>query len=134
MKVGGGEHDVLTAFFEVCGQFTACGRFSGTLKAAHHDDGGAGLDVHDVGIDRPHQVDEMIVDDLDHLLAGLQGGEYLGADGLFHDVIAEFFDNIVVHIGFEKGRADFLHGLADVGFRDFAATGEVSEDIGEFVS
>jgi hypothetical protein len=77
LQVGGGDHDVLAALAQVCRELAAGGGLAGALQAAHHDDGGAGIDDHDVAFARrlraAHQVDELSVDDADHLLAGLEG-------------------------------------------------------------
>ncbi len=80
-----------------------------------------------------HEADEFIVDDLDHLLAGLYGGEHFGADGFLCDFGDEAVDDIIVDVGFEQGGADFLHCVADIGFGDFAFAGEVSEEGAESV-
>ena len=62
------------------------GRFAGALQAAHHEHGDfvRALEVERV-VDRAHQVDELLVDDADDLLARVEGLEHLLADGLLGD-------------------------------------------------
>ena len=57
------------------------GRLALALEAAQHEDGGAVLGEADAGIDRPHEGDEFVVDDLDDLLAGVDGAQHGLADG-----------------------------------------------------
>jgi hypothetical protein len=153
LQVGGDEEGIFAFGFQVEGELAAGGGFAGALEAAHHEDGGAGGDEHDawggtgeahaaarcfaaglgdVGVGA-HEADEFVVDDFDHLLARLDGGEHDGADGLFGDFCDELVDDVVVDVGFEEGGAHLFHGVADVGFGDFSLAGEVAEEGAEFI-
>jgi hypothetical protein len=145
LQVGGDEEGVFAFGFEVKGELADGGGFSGTLEAAEHEDGGAGGNVEDargggdgvavfIKLDIvAHEADELVVDDFDHLLAGLDGGEDFGTDGFLGDVGDKGVDDVVVDVGFEEGGADFLHGFADIGFGDFAFAGKVAEEGSEAV-
>ena len=51
-------------------------------------------------------VDQLVVDDLDDLLAGLDPVEHVGADRLLADVGHEVLDDLEVDVGLEQGEAD----------------------------
>ena len=53
--------------------------------------------------------------------------------GFLDDVLDELVDDFEIHIRFEQGRADVLHGLADVFLADPAAAGKGAEHAAEFV-
>ena len=73
------------------------------------------------------EVDELVVDDLDDLLAGGQAREDVPADGLLADARDEVLDDLEVDVGFEQGEPDFAHRGIDVGLADPAAAGQVAE-------
>ena len=80
----------------------------------------------------PRRADELVVDDLDDLLGGAEGGGDLGAHGLDADVLDEGVDDGEVDVGLEEGEADLLHGLGDVFFSDGALAAEGFEGTLEF--
>jgi len=122
------EHDGAAALFEVGGELAAGGGFAGALQAAHHDDGRAGLDEIDIRVHRPHQVDQLVINDLDHHLAGLEALDDLLPLGLFQHALGEILDDLEIDVGFEQGRAHIAHGIADILFRYAAASGKTAED------
>ncbi len=140
LQIGGDEEGIFALGFEVLGEFPAGSGFAGALEATEHDDGrrggdeeaagggGAGIAVFVEDDIFSHQLNESVVDNLDHLLAGLDGRENFGADGFLGDFGDEGVDDIEVDIGFEEGGADFLHGVAHVGFGDFSFAGEVAKE------
>ena len=79
------------------------------------------------------QLDQLVVDDLDHLLAGLDGLEHRGPGGLLGHLFAEGLGHFVVHVGFEQGLADLLHRLADVGFGNGGLARELPQGAFELV-
>ena len=82
-------------------------------------------------IDGAHEGDQLVVDDFDHELIGLEGFDDLLADGFFFDDVAEFGGDFDVDVGFEEGGSDGAHGLGDVFFADLSASAEVAEDFAE---
>ena len=65
------------------------GRLSRALKADHHDDGGRnGAELEPFAPLAEHG-GELVVDDLDELLAGRDGAELRDADGLLLDALEE---------------------------------------------
>ena len=79
-------------------ELAAGGGFARPLQAAHHDDRRPRRDEVDVRIHRPHQVDQLVVDDLDHQLARLKALDDLLAEGFGDDVIGEVVDDFEIHI------------------------------------
>ena len=79
LKVGGTQHRVAASLFQVGGELAARGCLARTLQTAHHHDRRAGVDLHQVCVDRAHQVDQFVVDDLDHQLRGLEARKHLRA-------------------------------------------------------
>src|SRR6185295_1872310 len=47
LQVGGNQQGIFAFAFEPEGEFAAGSGFAGALEAAHHEDGGSGLDEHD---------------------------------------------------------------------------------------
>ncbi len=120
LEVGGAEHDAPALFLEEGRQFAAGGRFARALQPAHHDDGGAGRDLEDARVLRlaAQECHELLVDDADHLLPGLEALGHLAPDGLLHHPVTERLDDVVLHVGFEQRGLDLGHRLADVGLTD----------------
>src|SRR6185503_18921831 len=113
---------------EILCKLAAGGGFARALEAAHHDHGGPGLNEIDIRIHRPHQVDEFVIDDFDHDLAGLEALDDLLPLGLFQDALGEILDDFEIDVGFEQGRAHIAHGIANILFRYAAASGKTAED------
>ena len=54
-------------------------------------------------VDRPHQVDQFLVDDADELLVGIERLEHRLADGLLADPADEVLDDRQADVGLEQG-------------------------------
>src|SRR4051794_34610869 len=115
-------------------ELAAGGGLTRPLEAAHHDDGGRGLDEVDPRIYRAHQVDELVVDDLHHQLARLEAADHLLPDRLFLNLFGELLDYFEVDVGLEQGRAYLAHRVADVLLAEAAAAGQIAEDVAEFIT
>ncbi len=74
-----------------------------------------------------HQFDQFVVHYLHDLLAGMDALQHLLTDGGFLHIGHELLDDLVVHIRFEKGHADFLHGVLHVLFGQAALPANVLE-------
>jgi len=53
-------------------------------------------------VDRPHQIDEFLVDDVDQLLGGIERAEHGFADRLLVDPLHEVLDDGQAHVGLEQ--------------------------------
>ena len=96
------------------------------LQADHRDDGRVARQVEDA-VAGTEQLDELVVDDLDDLLAGGQAREDILADGLLANARDEVLDDLEVDVGLEQGEPDLAHGGVDVGLADPAPAGQVAE-------
>ena len=76
---------------------------------------------------RRQQVDQLVVDDLDDLLAGGQALEDLLADRPLADPRDEVLDDLEVDVGLEQRQPDLAHRGVDVGLADPAAAGQRAE-------
>ena len=79
-----------------------------------------------------HQVAQLVVDDLDHLLRRGQALQNIRADGLFGDRFDEVLDHLEVDVGFQQGKSDFPHGLLNVIFVQAALGAQLFEGIIQF--
>ena len=69
LQVGGDEHHLAAALLNQPAELAAGRGFAGALQAAQHEDAGrAGFEMERM-IDRPHQVDELAMDDADQAAA-----------------------------------------------------------------
>ena len=125
VDVDGDEHGAMAGLLEPLAELAAGGRLTGSLQAGHEDDAGRlGALLEARGV-LAEEVDELVVDDLDDLLGGAEGGGDLGAHRLVADVLDEFVDDGEVHVGFEQGETDLTDGLGDVLVGDGALATEV---------
>ena len=67
------------------------------------------------------------MDYLHHHLLRLDSCKDILADGLLLYVVAELLGYLVTYIGIQEGPADFLQGLGNIYFGDFAFTFEYLE-------
>ena len=90
---------------------------------------GRSLAKRDLVIDRPHEGDQFVVDDLDDLLAGIDAREHVLPDGLGFDLGDEVVGDGEVDVGFEQRPADLAQAVADVVGREPAAAAEFAQGV-----
>jgi hypothetical protein len=61
---------------------------------------------------------ELLVHDLDDLLARVESGEQVGSDGAFADARDEALDDLEVDVGLEERKADLAQRDVEVGLGD----------------
>ena len=121
LEVGGDEEGLLLALLdEILRELAAGRRLARPLEAHHHDDGRAGGSLFQARVDRPHEVAQLVVDDLDDLLAGIDARDHGRADGLGLDPLDEVLDDRDRDVGLEQGLADLAQALVDVGVGELA--------------
>ena len=96
-------------------------------KAAEHQDRRPGLLESDRRVDRPHQLDQFVMDDLDDLLLGPDALDQFGPDRPLRDLDHELLNDVIVHVGFEERVADLLEPLFDIGLGQHASRPELPE-------
>ena len=95
---------------------------------------GAAREVGTCGRRRPEHRDQLVVDDLDDLLAGVRLSQHLGADGPLAHAADEVLDDLEVDVGLEQRQAHLAHGDIDVRLADPAAAGELAEGVAQAVA
>ncbi len=73
-------------------------------------------------------LDQLVMDDLDDHLAGLDRLQDLGADGLVAHVVGEGADDFERHVGLEQRTAHLAQRRRDIGFRQRATAGQAVQD------
>ena len=124
---GGGSIDVardesrLSAFgFELTRELRGGCRLSRSLKPDHHHDRRRdGAELESLARLAEHG-GELVVDDLDELLAGRDGAELRDADRFLFDALEELARELEVDVGLEEHAADLAQPLFDVGFGEDA--------------
>ena len=134
LQVGGADQRVAAVSLQIRCQLAAGGGLSCALESTEHDDGRRGVDEHDMTVDWAHQIDQMLVDDVGHLLTGFQALEDFRSKRLLLDSLAEVVDDIEIDIGLQKCLSDFLHGLAYVRLAESATAREIAEGLAEAVT
>ena len=109
------------------------GRLAGTLEAGEHDHGGPGLGIAQAPGFAAEDRHELLVDDLDDLLRGVErAADLLAAGPLLHRR-DELLDHRQGDVGLEQRDADLARGGVDVGLGEPALALEVLEGVGKAV-
>ena len=114
-------------FFHIARQLGGGGGFTGALKTHHHDDTWPIVGQRQLGGAAAHEVRQLLVDDLHHLLGGSQAVQHIGAYGPLRNGGDEFFDHLIADVGFQQCQTDLPHGLPDVVFRQAALAPQALE-------
>ena len=131
LEVGGDQHRGLALLLEPQRELGGQRRLAGALEAGQHDDGRAGLGVAQPAGLAAEDRDELVVDDLDDLLGGVQRTADLLAAGPLLDRGDELLDHGQRDVGLEQRDADLARGGVDVGLGEPALAAEVLEGVGE---
>jgi hypothetical protein len=112
---------------EPAGELGRGGRLARALQAGEHDDRRRTRREGHPARRAAHQLGELLVDDLDHLLAGVERPQHVGAQAALLDRRGERLDDLEVDVGLEQGQADLAHGLVDVGLGQRAVAANVGK-------
>ena len=82
-------------------------------------------------IDRPHEVDQFLVDNAHELLARVERLEDLRPDRPFHDLVEEGVDDVIGDVGLEQRRTDGAEPLAHVRLGQLAAAPQGGKGTGQ---
>ena len=113
LQVGGHQHRLPAVQLEQPPELAAGGRLAGALQSAEHQHRDAAAEMQRM-VDRPHQVDQLLMDDVDQLLGGIERFEDRFADGLLADPVHEVLDHRQADVGLEQGPLDQLEAFAHV--------------------
>ena len=131
IEVAGDEQRAAAFFFQAVRELGGGGGFAGAVEAADEDAGGR-IEI-ERGLVAAEQCGELVVEDLDDLLAGFDRLEHVLAEGLFLHLGDEVLGDAEFDVGLQQGDADFAEGVGDVFFRNAAHAAEVAEGLVEAV-
>ena len=126
--IRGNEKGFSTLFCSQFREFPSGGRFSGPLQTHHHDDGRILSCRGDRVVDRAHQVNEFIMNNLDDLLGGVDVFDDILSHRFLTDVLDEVLYDLEVYIGAEKRHANFAQTLGDILLAQSAFARHLAED------
>ena len=130
LQVAGGHRDVhLLLLAQVARQLAAGGGLARALQAGHEDHRRAALGEHEVAPRAAHELGQLLVDDLHHLLARVQRLQHLGAQRPLLHRARELLDDLEVHVGLEQREAHLAHRLGDVVLGQLAARADVAQGV-----
>jgi len=89
-------------------------RLTGALQPDQHDHGRRARGKRDRRRRAAEQLGQLLVDDLQHLLAGVELAHDLGADATLADRGCELLDDVQVDVSLEQREADLAHRLRHV--------------------
>ena len=112
---------------QMAGQFgRGCG-LARALKPGHHNHRGRTRRERQVAGRTPHQLGQLVRDDLDHLLAGVELPDDVGAQCPLLDRCGERLDHLEVDVGLQQCQADLPHGGGDVLFGQRPSPADIGE-------
>ena len=106
LEVGADEQRVAALLLEPAGQLGRVRRLARALQSRHQYDRGRPGGVRDLEGLAPEGVHQLLVDDLDDLLAGVQNLRPGEADGLLADALDDGAGHAHVDVGLEEGATD----------------------------
>jgi len=133
IHVAGHELDLLAVAFEQQRELARRSGFAAAVQTDQHDDGRFRLE-REFGNAAAEQFDELVVDDLDHLLTGGHAFDHLLADALGPDSLDELRGDLDIYVGVEQREADFPHRFGDIGFGKGALPTQFSEHVMQLVA
>ena len=119
LQVGRDKHGLRLALHQRSRQLAAGGGLAGALQAAQHQNVQV-LPQVQRGIHRPQDGDQLLLDNPNQLLAGIQGQQDLLAQGLFGDRGHEVPHDIDADIGLQQGLLHQRQTIAHIGFGQLA--------------
>jgi hypothetical protein len=128
-RVERGHQDALAlALQEPLGDLGRGGGLAGALQADHHDDDRRRrVEVDRLALGAEH-LDQLVMDDLNDHLAGLDRLQHGGADGLLAHLVGEAAHDLKRHVGLEQRAANLAQCRGHVGFRQRAAAGQAVQN------
>ena len=133
LQVGGDQQRRVALGLEVHGELAGQGRLARALQAREQDHGGRRLGQPEPPGLPTEQLDELLVDDLDDLLRGVQRPGDLGTHRPLADPVGEHADGRQRDVGLEQRHPDLADGRGDVGLGQPALAAQALEGRGQSV-
>ena len=127
LQVGRDQGGMLARLAQPEGELGGGGRLAGALEAREQDHGGRTSGEGEIGAPGAHEGRELLVHDLDHLLAGREALQDVLADRPRLHRGDEVLDDREVDVRFEQGEAHLAHGPRDGLLVELLATPKVAE-------
>ena len=100
---------LLLAALQAVGEFAGKGRLTRALQTRHQDDRRVALDAEGRFL-AAHESCQLVMYNLDHHLAGVDGVDHVLAHGFGLDVIDKLLGNGIAHVGIDESAAHLLEG------------------------
>ena len=133
LEVGADQQRVAALLLEPAGQLGRCGGLARSLEAGEEDDRRRPAGVADLEGLAAEDGDELLVDDLDDLLARAQALGQLESHAAVAHGRGEGAHDADLDVGLEQGGADLPQDLVDVGLGQAPAAPQAGEDAVESV-
>ena len=104
----------MSSSFSLPRELAAGGGLTGALQAGHQDHGGRTRRERDPRRLAAHQRGQLVVDDLDDLLARVELLGDLDPERALLDRVRELLDDLEVDVRFQQRETDLAHRLVDV--------------------
>ena len=118
VHVGGHQQRLVAILAQPDRQLGGGGRLARALQPDQHHHRRLGVELQLVALAAQH-LDQLVVHDLDDLLAGLDAVEHVGADAPSRARSAtKVLDDLVVDVGLQQGKPDLAQGDVKVGLGD----------------
>ena len=131
LEVGRDQHGLLALLLEPQRELRGERGLAGALEPGEHDHGRGVLGVAQAARLAAEDLDQLLVDDLDDLLGGVQRRADLLAASPLLDRVHELSNHRERDVGLEQGDPDLASGRVDVGLGEAALAAEVLEGLGE---
>ena len=105
--------------FQHVSQLGGMGGLTRTLQTCHQDDRRISIDV-DVFGSSAHQLNQFVVGDFHHHLAGGDGLQHIHTQRFGFHLVGKFFRNLVTDVRIQKCFTHLLHGFRHVDIRNFS--------------
>ena len=128
LKVGSDDQHVAPLGLEPAGQFAGCRGLAGTLQTGHEDDGRRLRREFDLEGLTAERLDQLVVDDLDHLLGRVQDRGQLGAHARDADPLDQVAYDDEVDVGLQQGHPNLAQDLVDFHLTESATRLQAGED------
>ena len=99
------------------------------MEAREHEDGRASVGESELARASAEDLDELVMDDADDLLAGVERFRARGAVGLLAHLGRELPDDGERDVGVDEGASDLRDRLVDVGLGEDSATAQLLEGL-----
>ena len=133
IDVAGDQQGLFAAFFNEVAQFCRHGGLARALQAAEHINCGRLGRIGKLGVLAAHELGELVVYDLDDLLAGSEASQDFLPHGAFGDFFDEVLDHQEVDVRFQKRQTHFPQGALYILLGKLSAIRELFKGALQFV-